>query len=539
MSSLILNIKQRGIFHSIGILLLVLLIGLPFIVIVYHLVSAGTSQFNLLSEIFESDVIFNSLYFLFFVIFIAALLGISTAWFISQYDFPGKKFLSWALILPITVPTYIMAFTYVGILNYTGTLQGFLKNNFGESTAEFFRFDVITPFWLVIFLALSLYPYVYLASRVAFSRQSSTLIEAGRSMGKNHWQIFFKIALPLARPAIIGGCILVGMEVLNDYGAMAFFGISTFTTSIVHAWQVDIHSALVLSSFLFITIFLLILLERYSRMKKGFSESSRNKPLAPMKLSNKYKWIVFSICALPFLFGFMIPVLQLISWFFKTYAEVIDRNFFIMTYNSFTLALISALITTIIAIFLAHFYTYKRNNTALSKQFVTIGYAIPGAIIAVGILIPAGSLGNSFDYLLIGTIPVMIYAFVVRFLAVAYNPIEASFEKNAQSLRESSRSLGKNKWLTLLKIETPVIRTAILSAVILVFVDILKELPLTMILRPFDFPTLATNAFTYAKINESVMQSSSAALIIIFIGAIPVLLLHRLMNSFMTEGNKK
>lgn len=534
-----INIKQRGLFHTLGILLLVLLIGLPFMVIVYHLITAGGSEFQLLSEIFESDVIYNSVYFLITVISFSALMGVSTAWFVSQYDFPGKKFLSWALILPITIPTYIMAFTYVGILNYTGTLQGFLKNNFGEGIADFFRIDVITPFWLVIFLSLSLFPYVYLAARVAFSRQSSTLIEAGRSMGKNHTNIFFRIALPLARPAIIGGCILVGMEVLNDYGAMAFFGISTFTTSIIHTWQVDIHAALVLSSFLFITIFILILTERYSRKKRGFSESSRNKPLEAMPLSGTKKWLVTLLCFLPFLLGFLIPVLQLVAWFFVTYEKVIDSKFLIMTYNSFTLALIASLVTTVLALLLAHFYTYKRNNTAFSKQFVTIGYAIPGAIIAVGILIPAGSLGNSMDYLLIGTIPVMIYAFVVRFLAVAYNPIEASFEKNARSLRESSQSLGKNKWFTLLKIETPVIKTAIFSAVILVFVDILKELPLTMILRPFDFPTLATNAFTYAKINESVMQSSSAALIIIFIGTIPVILLHRLMNSFMTEGNKK
>lgn len=530
MHSILLSIKQRGLLHSILVLLLVILIGFPFIVILYHLFSSGAAQSEVLSKILKTEVVYNSIFYLVTIVLLSLIIGTGSAWLITQYDFPGKKFLSWALILPITIPTYIMAFTYVGIFNFTGTFQAFLKNNFGGSIAESLRFDVITPFWLIVFLSLSLYPYVYLAARIAFSRQSASVLEAGKSLGKSTSNLFFKIALPMARPALIGGSILVGMEVLNDYGAMAFFGIPTFTTAIINIWQLDIDAALVLSAWLFITLFVLILTERFFRGKKGFSESTRQRPLAAKKIKGAKKYFYFFICSLPFIFGFGIPVLQLIAWFFKTYANVIDRNFIIMTWNSFTLAFLAALFTTLIALLFAHYYTSVKNNRSFSKQFAIIGYAIPGAIIAVGILIPAGYLGEKMNYLLIGTIPVLIFAYVVRFLAVAYNPLESSFEKNSISLRESSRLLGKNKWYTLLKIEIPVVRTALFAAILLVFVDVLKELPLTMILRPFDFPTLATNAFTYAKINESVMQSSSAALILIFIGIIPVMFLNKLMK---------
>jgi iron(III) transport system permease protein len=274
--NIILTLKQKGITATIGVLFLVLLIAVPFLVIVFHTFSTAGENESLLFSLIRSDIISNSFYLVFFIILLSLVLGVGSAWLVTQYDFTGKKFLEWALILPITIPTYIMAFTYVGILNYTGTLQGFLKNNFSDATAENFRFDVITPFWLIVFLSLALYPYVYLAARVAFVKQSGSAIEAARSLGSNKWNLFSKIAMPLARPAIIGGCILVGMEVLNDYGAMAFFGIPTFTTAISHAWQIDIRAALILASYLFIAIFLLIYIERKFRGRKGFAENIRN-----------------------------------------------------------------------------------------------------------------------------------------------------------------------------------------------------------------------------------------------------------------------
>ena len=515
-----------------------ILIALPLVLILFALFRGTGSADQLYLYLLSKEAILNTFLLCFFVGLFAILIGVSSAWLVSRYQFPMSKIFSWALLLPLTIPVYIMAYSYSGIFNYAGPVQVFLRSNFGEASAKAMYFDFLSFPFLVFCFVMALFPYVFISSRVSFSLNSNSYLEAGKSLGISAKKLFFKIALPLARPAIVAGVFLVIMELLNDYGAANYFGIRTFTTAIFQAWSFDLNSALVLAAIVLIFVFVLMMLERWSRGKARYNNSKNVNPIVKEKLKGGKAFLAFMVCFIPLFFGFIVPVLFLFSWFIETAPQIMNSRFFDMTWNSFLLAAISAAVVVLIGIIIA--YNKQVHQTKIGKfiaGFSTIGYAIPGAVIAVAVLVPAGALDNwlssgqeTKSLLLSGSIFLMIYAYSIRFLAVAYQPLENSFEKNSKLYRESSRSLGKNAWQTLFKVELPIIHPAIWAAAILVFVDVLKELPLTLILRPFNFDTLATETYRYAKIMESVPESSSSALIIIFMGMIPILFLNRLIK---------
>lgn len=540
-----LYIRRKYNRWSVLAIVLVALIGTPILTILFTLLEGPGKNWQHLAQTVLTDYILNSLLLVLGVGIFSLLLGISSAWLVSTCEFPGRKFFQWALILPLALPTYIIAYVYAGITSYTGPLQSLLRDSFGFSSAEA-SIDIMNIWGVIFVMSMVLYPYIYVISRSSFLSQSRTLLESSRILGSGSWKTFFRIALPVSRPAFMGGLMLVLMEVLNDYGAVKYYGISTFTTGIFRAWFSlgDANAAIYLSALLMLFIFGLIALERRQRGKARYdSGESTPRPIRPYSLSKSQATLAFLVCSIPFFLGFAIPVLQLLYWAYQTAGKVMDDRFFTLIANSFTLAALAAAICVVVSVLLifATLINRARLVRGLSKVAL-LGYSIPGAVIAVGIMIPLisldqeliGFLQQSFSYsgglLLSGSIIGLLFAYMVRFLAVSFNPIEAETKKISPFLIEAARSMGMAPWKALLKVKIPLLRNGLLSASLLVFVDVLKELPLTLILRPFNYHTLATKAYELAG-DELIAESANAALIIIATGILPILLLNRLITS--------
>ena len=401
-------------------------------------------------------------------------------------------------------------------------------------------------------MALVLYPYVYVIARASFLRQSSGVLETARALRRGPWDTFFRVALPMARPAVAGGLTLVLMEVLNEYGAVRYFGIPTFTTGIFRAWFPlnDPIAAMRLSGILLLFVFTLIVFERVQRGRARFDDGSRGyRPVVRRGLSGRGRWLAVSVCLLPLVLGFLVPVAQLVAWAGRAGAGALDARFVRLILNTFSLALTAALIAVLGALLIG--YAARLSPTPLlrlASKIAVLGYSIPGAVVAVGVFIPfvwmdrrlnafmTTVFGAPTGLLLSGTLVALIFAYVVRFLAVALNPIESGFKRLCGNLDDTSRSLGVPPLKTLWKVDLPLLRGTLISAALLVFVDVLKELPLTLILRPFNFDTLATRAFQLAT-DEQLARSAVPALLIIAVGLVPVIVLNKLIGGGSGESS--
>jgi len=519
-------------------LTIICLITIPIFTIGIKLFYGPGDSWEHLTQTVLIDYITNSLLLLLGTSILCLFFGVSTAWIVSRYEFPFRKQIEWLLILPLTIPSYIIAYAYAGIVDYGGLLE---KVTFDILP----KFDVMNVTGLIWVLSISLYPYVYVASRAFFLNQSGRLFEASRLLGAGEFKTVFKLILPLARPAIIGGLVLVLMEVLNDYGAAKYYGVSTFTTGIFRAWFAleEPETAIYLSALLVVIIFVLLGIERWQRKKISYAISSKTQVPLHRKLPTlKLKFIIFTFVGVPILFGFIIPLIQLIYWALLTYETVINDGFLSTAMQSFSISLLSAIATVLFALALVYFT--KWNRLRILDYFTkvgTLGYAIPGAVIAIGVLLPTLSFDKYLlNYLLDihkikiglfinGTILALLYAYIVRFMAVAHNPIEAVSLKVNTSVTESSKMLGNGTLKTFFKIEFPLIKTGIYSALVLVFVDVMKELPLTLILKPYQVQTLAVQAYEYAS-DEQIMEAALPALLLIFTGVLPIILLNKLIN---------
>ncbi len=480
----------------------------------------------------------NSIWLIFGSTVFTFVLGVSSAWIISRYKIPFRSLLEWLLILPLAIPSYITAYAYAGVFDYGGPFSLLLEN----MGIELFKIDVMGIYGLVFVLGASLFPYVYVASRAVFLYQSNTMIEASRLLAKKDMVTFFKIVLPLARPAIFGGVLLVIMEVLNDYGAAKYYGVNTFTTGIFRAWfsLEEPSTAIYLSAILLLLVGFVIFLERLSRGSKKYNPyGSNNNVLATIVPSGLKSVLLFGIVLLPLVIGFVIPVLQLGYWGFLTYSEVLSASFFQIALQSFGIALVTALSSVVLAICILYFPKWNTiDSLKNSYNLAILGYAIPGAVLAIGVIIPILAIDRSLQTIfrdlfaldvglvLTGSLLVLVYAYMVRFLAVAFNPILAQNLKIGDTVGESSRLLGKGNFKTFLKIELPLLKPGLLSAFILVFVDIMKELPLTLILKPYNVQTLAVKAYEYAS-DEQIMEASIPSLCIIATVMVPIILLNK------------
>jgi iron(III) transport system permease protein len=530
---------------TLATLILVALVLLPLASIFVGVFGESSETWRHLARTVLPLYLWNSALLVVGVGGLTLVIGVVTAWLVTVCDFPGRSVLAWALILPLAVPTYIIAYTYAEILAHTGPVQGLLQLFLEPGTTARLRTGLMSLPGAGLMMALVLYPYVYLITRASLLGQSGAALESSRILGHSARDIFFRVALPMARPAVVAGVTLVLMEVLNEYGAVRYFGVSTFTTGIFRAWFSlgDSSAAIRLSGCLLLFVFLLILLERVQRGRARFGDlSGRYRPVAPFRLEGWHRWGAFTVCALPVVLGFLVPTLQLLAWAVQVAPEVLDSRFLLLTAHSFGLAVAAAMAAVVAALLIV--YSVRLSPTPLlrlASRASSLGYSIPGAVIAVGVLVPfiwldrrlaafAQSVwGTSMGLILTGTAAALVFAYVVRFLAVALNPIDSGFERICGNLDETSRSLGAPPMRTLLRVNVPLLRGTLLSAGLLVFVDVLKELPLTLILRPFDFDTLATRAFQLAM-DEEVARSALPALLIIVTGMVPVIVLSRLIG---------
>jgi len=522
--------------------IILLLVALPIFTIFFQLFGPPGASWEHLKENLLYSLFSNTLLLLFGVAIVTFLLGVSTAWLVSNYNFPGRRYFEWLLILPLGFPAYIMAYTYTGIFDYAGPIHSFLRNSLDiHITGSLI--DIMNLPGAIFILSITLFPYVFLISRSSFLQQSKTLQEASSLLGSNRWRTFLKVALPMARPAIVGGIALASMEVLNDYGTVKYFGVNTFTTGIFRAWfsMGDATTAIYLSAILMTVVFTILFLESLQRGNRQFGNAnSFTKPMERVDVPLK-KQILYTItCTVIFLISFMIPLIQIIYWVYLTHDKIINYDFFLLIYRSFTLAAGTGMIVVLLSVVLLYAlrlspFKWMKNITNIA----TLGYAIPGAVIAVGIMIPLLGFDKwlisqfspgTIGLLLSGSLFGLVFAYVVRFMAVGYNPIDSGFQKIGIHINEASRLLGIGSTKTLWKIDMPLIKPSLFAGILLVFVDVLKELPLTLILRPFNYHTLATKAFDMAT-NEMIAESANAALIIILTGIIPIIFLNRMIRS--------
>ena len=470
------------------------------------------------------------------------IIGAGTAWLVTMCRFPGRRIFTWALILPLAMPAYVIAYAYTDFLQPAGAVQTLLRDLTGLSYREYWFPEVRSLGGAVSMLILVLYPYAYMLSRTAFLDQSVCALDVSRTLGCGPWTSFFRVALPLARPAIVAGTALALMETLADFGTVSFFGVPNFTTGIVRAWIAfgDRTTAGQLASILLIVVFLVLILEVQSRGKARFHQATnRYQKLAGRRLRGGAAAAAFTACFLPLFLGFLLPAGVLLSMALEAGDQQFGRRYFELVGNSVTLALVTA----VLAVALATLMAYGRRLhdgwlVQISNRLASMGYALPGTIIAVGVLIPFAGFDNALDawfranlgfstgLLLTGSIAALVFAYLVRFLAVSLNTVDSGLSKIRPSMDDAARTLGAQPLAALIKVHAPIMWPSLLTAGLVVFVDVMKELPATLVMRPFNFDTLAVQAHNFAA-DERLTEAATPALTIVAVGIPPVILLSR------------
>ncbi|MEE3044788.1 MAG: iron ABC transporter permease [Pseudomonadota bacterium] len=475
-----------------------------------------------------------------------SLLGVSSAWVVTMCKLPGKRFFEWAMLLPMAVPAYIVAYVYTDLLEYAGPVQRLLRDIFGWSSAADYWFpDIRTKGGAVLVLSLTLYPYVYMLARAAFLAQSICVIEAARVLGRSAWSSFVTVALPLARPAIVVGVVIALMETLNDFGTIDFFAVHTLTAGVFNVWlgMGNAGGAAQIALTMLAVVIALLVIERYSRRRQRFHDTTnRYQELPGYDLGPMAKTGALAICILPIVLGFVVPSMVLIYYSVGYFDQSWTADFFEFAGNSLLVSGLATALAVGCALFMA--YALRLFPQPFLKFFVrlsSVGYAVPGAVLAIGVLIPFARFDNALDavmrdtfgistgLLLSGTVFALVFAYAVRFMAVSYGSIEAALGKVRPSMDDAARTLGESPWGTLKRIHFPMVRGGILAASVLVFVDGMKELPATLILRPFNFDTLATHVYQFAK-DEMIEQAALGALTIVLVGVVPVIMLSRAIS---------
>jgi len=485
---------------------------------------------------------------------LSLIIGTGTAWLVTMYQFRGRTFFEWALLLPLAMPTYMMAYCAVDLLEYSGPIQTGIRSLFGFQDARDYWFPNIASMpGAILVLSLVLYPYVYLAARASFIQQSVCVLEVARTLGRTPMGAFWSVGLPLARPALIAGLVLALMECLNDYGAVAYFGIETLTASVYSTWQErsNLGGAAQIATLMLLVIIVLLYVERRARSEqKYFQTTGYNRDLPVIHLTGWQETFAFISCALPFILGFALPFYILLSASFRFIDFVWTTEFWRAAGYSVLLASLTAVIAVSVALIIA----YGKRVTAhpILKPIGSLagtGYAIPGAILAIGILIPLAAFDNIVDdfmrsyfgistgLLLSGSLFALLFAYLVRFLAISLGTIEAGFHKISPNLDGAARTLGQNSIGGFRLVLLPIMRPSVAAAALLVFVDTMKELPATLLLRPFNFDSLATLVFEFAS-REEFEEAGLAGLTIVAFGLIPLLLLNRTVSTSRTEQSK-
>jgi iron(III) transport system permease protein len=523
----------------------VLLIALPLAaVLAAAMVPAGEVWWHIWQTSLP-ELLGNTAMLALLVAVMAGSAGAVAAWLVTACRFPGRDMLQWALLLPLAMPAYVSGYAWVWLMDVPGPLQSALREASGWRYGQYWFPEMRSLPGAALVLAMVLYPYVYLLCRAAFLAQSTCLLEVSRTLGHSLSRSFWHVALPLARPALAAGVALVLMEVLADFGTVQHFGLRTFTTGIYEAWfaMADRGAASQLAAALLLCVALLLALERASRGGRRFHPmTTRQAPVQPVALPPGKAALALLACALPLALGFLIPAGTMLSLALRAGDPLAPSRFLPFLTNSLTLAAITAALAVALACWLA--WAVRLHPSApgrFANRAVGLGYAIPGSVIAVGTLVPFGLLDNALDawlrahlgvssgLLLSGTVAALVFAYLVRFLGVALASVESGLARLKPSFQAAARSLGAGPGGAVWRVELPLSRGALLTAGILVFVDTMKELPATLIVRPFDFDTLAVRVYNLAA-DERLSEASTSALLILIAGLLPVTVLARQMR---------
>ena len=486
---------------------------------------------------------------------VSIIVGAGTAWLVTLYQFPGRGMFKWLLVVPLAMPTYLAAFCYVEIWDYSGWVQSALRASFGFRDARDYWFPDIRSLPGAIFvMGAVLYPYVYLTARASFVAQSASVLEASRTLGCNAWRSFWRVGLPLARPAIAAGAALAMMECLNDIGAVQHFGVNTLTVTVYDTWleRGSLSGAAQIACAMLVAVILLFALERFSRRQQQFHQlSGKQQDLASTQLSGWKAAAATLACLIPVLLGFGVPGLFLIDATVSQLSDALNPKFFENALNSFLLASVAALLAMGLGLIMVFARRLERSTllSALSLG-ASIGYAVPGTVLAIGVLITLAALesvlgvftehvlGFTTGLLVAGTSAAIVFAYVVRFFTISQGALDAGMAKLSPHLDDAARSLGRTPAGVLRDVHLPLLRPALGAGLLLVFVDSMKELPATLLLRPFNFDTLATQVYTLASL-DLFEEAAPAALAIVMIGLVPLLLLNHMISNGRKAGRKR
>lgn len=521
------------------------LVAFPIVEILLYIDQPSDGTWQHLRETVLVRYLSNTLVLAFGVAAATLVIGISCAWLVTMCDFPGKGVLRWALLLPLAIPPYLMAYALTDLLQFSGPVQTGLREFFQWSKQDYWFPEIRSIPGAITILTLSLYPYVYLAARTAFISQSLCVIEAGRTLGAGAWSVFFRVALPLARPAIVAGCTLVMMETVAEFGAVDYCAVDTLSTGIYRTWMSrgSLEAAAQLSTCLLMGVLVLLAIETgVHRQSHYFHTTQRYRDMKPWQLNRAVGFCVSTICCVPLFLGFIIPV----GIFVNLTLEHGDRRswelMFELSLNSLKVAVISAGLVCLLSLTCIYGARVTGSRIARVSNYITgIGYAIPGGVIAIGVVACLlrwetaiiDFCKYAWDWspglFLSGSIIALLLGYQTRFLAIGLNLIRAGFARIPPSLDDAGSTLGASPWRRLLRIHFPMVKGSLLAASLFVFVEVIKELPATLILRPFNFETLAVRVYQLAS-DERLSEASTSALVIILVGLVPVAILSRLID---------
>lgn len=518
-------------------LLIALVTLLPVGVVLSSLLQPAGDVWQHLIDNVLAELVRNTLWLMLGVGLCSAILGVSLAWLTAACNFPGRRFFSWAMMLPLAMPTYVLAFTLIGLLEFTGPLQTWLR---GFGAIGWFP-NIRSRGGVILVMSLALYPYVYLLCRNAFLTQGRRLLEVAQSLGYSSRRGFWLLALPMARPWIIGGISLVLMETLADFGTVATFNYDTFTTGIYKAWYAmfSLPAASQLASILLLLALLLMLGELRLRHGRQYNAAGRSDAALPLQLQGWHAWAASAWCLLVLSCAFLIPLLQLGWWAWQVAATDLDQRYLLFIGHSLLLAGLAALLITAASLVLAYLARHNRHwSMILLTRLATLGYAVPGAVLAVGAFIPVAWIDNLLiDWLrpwllnpptqiFKGTLFAMLVAYMARFLAVGFQPVETALQRITPNQEYAARSLGMSGLGLLRRLHLPMLRGGLMTGLLLVFVDVMKEMPITLMTRPFGWDTLAIRVFEMTSEGEW-QRAALPSVALVLVGLLPVILLMR------------
>lgn len=517
----------------------------PLLVVVASLFGNYSDNWNHLLTYVLSSYVFNSLFLIFGVSIIASILGVGSAWIVSNYNFLGKSFFEWALILPLAVPPYILAYTFTGLFDSYGSANNLVRELFSLNSNYIFFPNIRNIYGAIIVFSFTLYPYIYLATRMALINQSRSILEVGKTLGLNKLGIVFKLALPMIRPAIIAGLMLVIMETLSDFGAVEHFAIPTFTTGIFRTWYglYDLQTAMQLSSLLLIFVIFFIFIERLSRKNISYTSGSPiYGEIMKVKLKGYKNILAFLICLIPLLVGFVLPILELSNWAINYKLDFFNEDFLKNSANTIYLAVIAAIFCTFLTLLMNFSIRVQKNNFLFfMSSSLTLGYAIPGLILAIGIMQIFNFLDNYFfstlfNFVLTGSILGLVVAYIIKAYALSNSVIEPAYLRVSPYMDDIAKTLNASNLKLLKNIHLPLLKTSFLTSIVLVISEVIKELPATLILRPFNFDTLAVSTYIYAS-EERMYEAAAPSIAIVLVGLIPIYFLTKTIRS-SRPGNK-